>query len=198
MVSAERKNASAELLATWLENRLGIPVQRKLTRGPGITGVRLVTRRGEIAIARSDGRLATLLRTSQPDRAVALPRRSTDELLAEELRRLDPDDVYNETIQRVFGADPKNGTGRSGHGRRLEHRPAPARKSASAKAADVADTPVARRGHRTTVGADMAVGRETAARVSAGKAAPSKATAGKATASKARGSEPGPGVRSKE
>ena len=105
-VGATRNNPSAELLATWLEMKLDVPVARKVTRGPGITNVQLLTKRGEITITRPDGRLATLVRTGQPDRAVALPRRSTDELLAEELRRLDPDDVYNETIRRVFGAHP--------------------------------------------------------------------------------------------
>lgn len=105
-VSAVRGNPSAELLAAWLEDRLGIDVARKTTRGPGITGVRLITKRGEIAITRPDGRLAALMRTGQPDRAVPLPRRGTEELLAEELRRLDPDDVYNETIQCVFGNKP--------------------------------------------------------------------------------------------
>jgi glucose-6-phosphate dehydrogenase assembly protein OpcA len=102
-VSAARNNASAELLAAWLEDRLDIDVARKTSRGPGITGVRLLTRRGEISIMRPDGRLATLVRTGQPDRAVPLPRRATEELLAEELRRLDPDDVYNDTIKCLFG-----------------------------------------------------------------------------------------------
>ena len=34
----------------------------------------------------------------QPDRAVALKRRETAELLAEELRRLDPDNIYEATV----------------------------------------------------------------------------------------------------
>ncbi len=105
-VGAARNNPSAELLATWLEFRLGISVTRKVTRGPGITGVELLTQRGELTITRPDGRLATLVRTGQPDRRVALPRRDVSELLAEEVRRLDPDDVYDETICRVFGAKP--------------------------------------------------------------------------------------------
>jgi glucose-6-phosphate dehydrogenase assembly protein OpcA len=143
-VDAARNNASAELLAAWLEDRLDIEVTRKTTRGPGITGVRLQTRRGEITITRPDGRLASLVRTGQPDRAVPLPRRTTDELLAEELRRLDPDDVYNETINRLFGT--KNGSGRrtgaaDAQAQQLTRRPAPARKSAAARASDVADTP---------------------------------------------------------
>jgi hypothetical protein len=35
---------------------------------------------------------------------VALPRRDLAELLAEELRRLDPDEVYGEVIAAVSGA----------------------------------------------------------------------------------------------
>jgi glucose-6-phosphate dehydrogenase assembly protein OpcA len=163
-VSAERNNASGELLATWLEYRLGVPVQRKTSKGPGITGVQLTTRHGQITITRPDGRLAALVRTGQPDRAVALPRRTTDELLAEELRRLDPDDVYNETIKRVFGADPRESRRATTAGQRLVHREAPTRKSASARASEVADTPAARRGHRATaptVAAAPVVGADT-------------------------------------
>jgi hypothetical protein len=142
-VGAARNNPSAELLATWLEDRLDVPVSRKITRGPGITGVQLLTKRGEIAVTRPDGRLATLVRTGQPDRSVALPRRTTEELLSEELRRLDPDDVYNETIQRVFGAKPTAPRAADSGRKALLKRPAPARKSAAAKAAEVADNPAA-------------------------------------------------------
>ena len=135
-VAAARNNASAELLATWLETALGVPFARKVSRGPGITGVRLTTKFGELAITRPDGRLATLTHSGQPDRAVPLPRRSTEELLAEELRRLDPDDVYNETIKHVFGEQPTaNPTAppASKGGQHLTRRPAPARKSAAVK-----------------------------------------------------------------
>jgi len=118
-VAAARNNPSAELLATWLENRLGVPVTRRTSRGPGITNAQLLTKRGEITLTRPDGRLATLVRTGQPDRAVALPRRATAELLAEEVRRLDPDDIYNETIRRVYGAiPPDSGEAAKGRGRR--------------------------------------------------------------------------------
>ena len=37
----------------------------------------------------------------QPDRPVALRRREVPELLTEELRRLDPDDVYAATVRRL-------------------------------------------------------------------------------------------------
>jgi glucose-6-phosphate dehydrogenase assembly protein OpcA len=143
-VSAARNNASAELLAAWLEDRLDIDVTRKTTRGPGITGVRLLTRRGEIAITRPDGRLASLVRTGQPDRAVPLPRRTTDELLAEELRRLDPDDVYNDTITCLFSTESRSERRKAAattQAQELTRRPAPARKSAAERASEVADSP---------------------------------------------------------
>jgi hypothetical protein len=43
---------------------------------------------------RPDGRIATLNQPGQPERRVALPRRKLAECLAEELRRLDADEVY--------------------------------------------------------------------------------------------------------
>ncbi len=50
-------------------------------------------------MTRLDGRTATLAWPGRPDRMVALHRRDIAELLAEELRRLDPDEVYAETLQ---------------------------------------------------------------------------------------------------
>jgi glucose-6-phosphate dehydrogenase assembly protein OpcA len=99
-IEAEQKNPSAALLGGWLGVRLGVPCEVSPSYGPGITGVRLFTQSGEIAVARPDGRVATLSRPDQPDRQVALHRRSTAELLAEELRRLDPDEVYHEAVAR--------------------------------------------------------------------------------------------------
>lgn len=107
-VSGARGNPSAELLACWLESRLGVPVERRTSKGPGITAVRLHTQRGDIALTRPDGRLATLSRPGQPDRRVTLPRRSVTDLLAEELRRLDPDEVYAETLGCVANGRAKD------------------------------------------------------------------------------------------
>lgn len=99
-IEAEPGNPSAALLGGWLSVRLGVPSQVSPSTGPGITAVRLSNTVGEIAVTRPDGRVATLSRTGQPDRQVALHRRSTAELLAEELRRLDPDEVYHDAVQR--------------------------------------------------------------------------------------------------
>jgi glucose-6-phosphate dehydrogenase assembly protein OpcA len=101
-VTAERISPSAELLVAWLSDRLKVHVDRKSSRGPGITEVRLDTREGPIVISRRDGRLATYSSPDRPDRPVALKRRQLPELLAEELRRLDEDDVYAATARKLM------------------------------------------------------------------------------------------------
>ena len=98
-VAGERISPSADLLGAWLADRLRVPVTRKRSGGPGITEVTLATKEGDIRIARGDGREATLTVPGQPDRPVALRRREVPELLTEELRRLDPDDVYAATVR---------------------------------------------------------------------------------------------------
>jgi glucose-6-phosphate dehydrogenase assembly protein OpcA len=96
-VSAERVSPSADLLCAWLGDRLRCEVTRSTSQGPGITAAVLTTKQGDVSVTRADGRLATLSVPGQPDRPVALKRRKLDELLSEELRRLDPDDVYAAT-----------------------------------------------------------------------------------------------------
>ncbi|MFE5490039.1 glucose-6-phosphate dehydrogenase assembly protein OpcA [Streptomyces virginiae] len=99
-VESEPDNASAELLARWLEDRLGVPVDRVATDGPVVTGVVLRTTGGEIRVDRPAGALATLILPGSPDRRVALKIRSGAELIAEELRRLDADVVYGSALRR--------------------------------------------------------------------------------------------------
>ena len=101
-VTAERVSPSADLLAAWLADRLKIGVDRKSSSGPGITDVTMDTKAGPIRISRPDGRLATFSSPDRPDRPVALKRRDLPELLAEELRRLDEDDIYAETARRLL------------------------------------------------------------------------------------------------
>ncbi|MFF3638652.1 glucose-6-phosphate dehydrogenase assembly protein OpcA [Streptomyces sp. NPDC002250] len=93
-VEAERENPSAELLSRWLEARLNVSVDRVVTAGPVVTAVRLGTDNGEIVIDRPEGPLATLTLPGQPPRTLALKVRPTSELIAEELRRLDADEMY--------------------------------------------------------------------------------------------------------
>lgn len=101
-VTAERISPSADLLQAWLSDRLRVPVDRKNSAGPGITEVVLETKEGPIRITRSDGRLATFSSPDRPDRPVALRRRDLPDLLAEELRRLDEDEIYQATTKRML------------------------------------------------------------------------------------------------
>jgi glucose-6-phosphate dehydrogenase assembly protein OpcA len=108
-VRAERISPSADLLAAWLTARLRVGVDRGVSRGPGITQVVLNTSGGDIRIDRPDGVLAHLSLPGQPDRPVALKRRQIAELLAEELRRLDPDEIYEQTVATVNRIEGQDG-----------------------------------------------------------------------------------------
>ncbi|MDP4507677.1 glucose-6-phosphate dehydrogenase assembly protein OpcA [Nonomuraea turcica] len=100
VVEASAGNPSAPLLAAWLSERLGAPIEVADSPGPGLTAVRLQLDAGELAVVRTDARLATLSRPGQPDRNVALARRHTSELMAEEMRRLDSDEIYEAAVKR--------------------------------------------------------------------------------------------------
>ncbi|MEV5006902.1 glucose-6-phosphate dehydrogenase assembly protein OpcA [Streptomyces sp. NPDC093064] len=93
-VEAEADNPSAELLARWLEARLDVRTDRVVSGGPVVTAVRLGTDNGEVVIDRPEGPLATLTLPGQPPRTLALKVRPLSELIAEELRRLDADEMY--------------------------------------------------------------------------------------------------------
>jgi glucose-6-phosphate dehydrogenase assembly protein OpcA len=107
-ISCEPQNPTATLLAGWLGQRLGIEVAVEDSRGPGITEVEIGGKRSngdayDVKITRPDGRMAVLTRTGEPDRALPLARRALGDLLAEELRRMDPDYVYAESLAAATG-----------------------------------------------------------------------------------------------
>ncbi|NJQ06504.1 glucose-6-phosphate dehydrogenase assembly protein OpcA [Streptomyces lonarensis] len=155
VVEGEEHNPSTELLALWLADRLGVPVRRVLSAGPGITGVRLYTADGEICLDRPDGSLAELAVPGQPERHVALHRRDTPELIAEELRRLDPDEAYASALR--FGVA------------RLEHLPAAAAAAADDATGDGDGTVEAAAATEADAGAKPA-GRARAGRARSAKA----------------------------
>ncbi|MBA2309054.1 MAG: glucose-6-phosphate dehydrogenase assembly protein OpcA [Pseudonocardiales bacterium] len=99
-VVGEPVSPSADLLAGWLTARLSAPVKRiRSDAAPGISSVRLVRPSGPIELVRPDGKIGTLTQPGQPERRVALHRRDTKDILAEELRRLDPDEIYAGALQ---------------------------------------------------------------------------------------------------
>jgi glucose-6-phosphate dehydrogenase assembly protein OpcA len=101
VVHAEDANPSAILLVTWLHRCLKVPVDLEASEGPGITQVLLATGSGDITVNRPDGTTAVLSRPGVPDSRVALPRRDLPALMAEELRRLDPDQVYADVLRNL-------------------------------------------------------------------------------------------------
>jgi glucose-6-phosphate dehydrogenase assembly protein OpcA len=113
-VDGERGSPSADLMAAWLQSRLRVQVNQRSTSGPGLTKVRLLTRHGDIAISRPSGHIATFTIPGEADRPVALKRREIAELIAEELRRLDEDDVFAQTIKAYVKRKPTNKSAKSG------------------------------------------------------------------------------------
>ena len=101
VVSGAPDSPSTDLLAGWLAIRLKVQVRRVSTpRGSGISSVRLERESGPIDLVRPGDVIATLSQTGQPDRRINLPRRELPECLADELRRLDPDEAYADSLCR--------------------------------------------------------------------------------------------------
>jgi glucose-6-phosphate dehydrogenase assembly protein OpcA len=110
-VSGEADSPSAELLAAWLAARLRLPVRRvKAKSGEGIVSVVLERKSGNIEIHRPDARVGTLSQPGQPDRRVALQRRPVRDCIAEELRRLDPDEIYESALKALNKVDRGRGS----------------------------------------------------------------------------------------
>ncbi|CAL9401164.1 hypothetical protein SUDANB95_01452 [Actinosynnema sp. ALI-1.44] len=101
-VGGEADSPSTDLLAAWLAGSLKAPVKRnKAVRGEGIVDVRLERKSGVVELVRPDGKVGTLTQPGQPQRRVALQRREIRDCLAEELRRLDPDEVYELALRSL-------------------------------------------------------------------------------------------------
>ena len=121
VIESERGNPSADLLAAWLHSRLKVEVTRKVSDGPGLTAVRMGTAAGDIAITRPDGLLASYAVPGQPERLVALKRRDFTELISEELRRMDPDQIYERAVKSLLDGErqtTKTAAARSNSGKR--------------------------------------------------------------------------------
>ena len=99
IVTGAPDSPSADLLSGWLGLVLDAPVSRRKTAaGDGISGVTLVRASGKIVLDRPDGQVATLSQPGQPERRIAMLRRTDVDCLTEELRRLDPDDLFGEVL----------------------------------------------------------------------------------------------------
>jgi glucose-6-phosphate dehydrogenase assembly protein OpcA len=98
LVSGLRTEPALDVLAGWLASRIDGPVRRVV----GELKVELTRNSETIVLSRPQtGVTATLSRTAKPDALVPLARRETGECLAEDLRRLDPDEIYFEALEGI-------------------------------------------------------------------------------------------------
>lgn len=98
LVSGLKTEPALDILAGWLASRIDGPVQRAV----GDLKVELTRPTETMALSRpQQGATATLSRTAKPDALLPLPRRETRECLAEDMRRLDPDEIYFEALQGI-------------------------------------------------------------------------------------------------
>jgi glucose-6-phosphate dehydrogenase assembly protein OpcA len=97
-VSGLATEPALDLLAGWLAHCIDGPVRRAV----GELKVELVRDSDTITLSRpQDGVTAKLTRTARPESLVPLARRETRECLAEDMRRLDADEIYHEALQGI-------------------------------------------------------------------------------------------------
>lgn len=104
-VAGAANSPSTALLAAWLSLRLDLEVTVDIDDANPSSGIHRVTLRrasGSIEIERTRDGVVELRVPGQPNHEIALPRRGLRECLAEELRRLDPDDEFGAVLMHGF------------------------------------------------------------------------------------------------
>lgn len=109
VVVAPDTDPTAVLMRGWLRARLGIePKAENTSEYPRLREVRLICANAdEIVLRRTDDQ-AVLRQPGQVDRDLPLTRRPLGEELAEELRRLDPDQIYADALGVTNGAPTRH------------------------------------------------------------------------------------------
>jgi glucose-6-phosphate dehydrogenase assembly protein OpcA len=98
LVSGLKTEPALDIMAGWLASRIDGPVRRAV----GDLKVEVVRASETVTLSRPQtGATATLRRTGRPDALVPLPRRETCDCLAEDMRRLDADDIYEEALRGI-------------------------------------------------------------------------------------------------
>ncbi|WP_179473391.1 glucose-6-phosphate dehydrogenase assembly protein OpcA [Mycolicibacterium vinylchloridicum] len=98
LVSGLKTEPALDILAGWLASRIDGTVKRAV----GDLKVELVRPSETVTLSRpQEGITATLTRTDKPEALLPLPRRETKECLAEDLRRLDADEIYHEALAGI-------------------------------------------------------------------------------------------------
>ncbi|OBG89791.1 glucose-6-phosphate dehydrogenase assembly protein OpcA [Mycobacterium sp. E802] len=98
LVSGLKDEPALDIMAGWLARRIDGPV----TRAVGELKVELTRPSETVTLTRPQtGVTAVLSRTGKPDALVPLARREAKECLAEDLRRLDADEIYYDALKGI-------------------------------------------------------------------------------------------------
>ena len=103
-VIAGTGNPAATLLVAWLESRLKVPITLRKGDIEQISTVALHSPVGDVVIDRISPTSCHFSVPGSSPREVPLGARTLAELLAEDLRRLDADDIYEATINHLLDA----------------------------------------------------------------------------------------------
>jgi glucose-6-phosphate dehydrogenase assembly protein OpcA len=118
-VKADDDDPSAQLMAAWLQTRLGVApeivdteVERNSEHLPAIASVAFTMAGGEtMEVERTADGSTVLRQAGLPKRRQTLQGRTLGQLLAEELRHIDPDTAYRkvlDTFQEHYAAERAN------------------------------------------------------------------------------------------
>lgn len=98
VVSGLKDEPALDVLAGWLASRIDGTVKREV----GELKVELHRKSETVTLSRPQtGITATLTRTSRPEALIPLARRDAKECLAEDMRRLDADEIYFEALAGI-------------------------------------------------------------------------------------------------
>lgn len=101
-VFGSSSSPSADLLAMWLGQRLGVRAEIKTemsgVKVKGISGVEIEFADGQLSILRPE-QVASIKQTGAPDSSVLLPRRSDQDCLVEDMRFLGEDEVFGQVLK---------------------------------------------------------------------------------------------------
>lgn len=102
-VAGDLGNPSVHLMAAWLQLRLGVPIEKleaaeTPTGSSGLHEVELQRDSGVSSLIRLRDSVGVLTQPGQPQHHVALSTRGLEDQLAEELRKLAPDDMYGQVL----------------------------------------------------------------------------------------------------
>ncbi len=95
VVTGPGRSPSIDLLAGWLQAQLGVETERHA----GSFEVRMERASGPLVLAVDQNNNAVLSNPGKPDGRVAMSARGVRDCIAEELRRLDPDEIYHLALQ---------------------------------------------------------------------------------------------------